>query len=338
MKKIEDKLNATKLMNKVCEHNDIEELSKMIATFLIEEYNAFTVENKIYLYTEDNIYIAGEEAITEIERVIDKCFPEWSYQKQNRLLKQILFILNNHKKTLPDCSHLIAFKNGVYNLKTKTLLPFSKDYILFNKINWKYNPDAIANDVDIVLREITSNDTEKREKLEELIGYALCRCSETQPIFLLYGKDEDGIDLFLIILNKLIGEYKATFIRKWLNPSRKKDKDFLDNKLLINCYCNKTHITTGLSQIENIYYNKMQKYTTLILNCPFVAVDEREIGKSENIVTISFDRKLKDKIFEFENISDKLVDKIRNGSDEELDVFMSCLINLGIHKITEKLY
>ena len=64
----------------------------------------------------------------------------------------------------------ILFKNGVYDLETKKLLPHSPDFVISNQIPWDYNPNAYSELVDKTLNKLACNDKEIRTLLEECIG------------------------------------------------------------------------------------------------------------------------------------------------------------------------
>mgnify|MGYP003556200255 FL=1 len=72
----------------------------------------------------------------------------------------------------------IAFKNGIYDVLKDELLPFSENFILTNKIDYNYNPDATSDLVDETLDKLSCQDKEIRSLLEESVGYCFYRRNE----------------------------------------------------------------------------------------------------------------------------------------------------------------
>ena len=233
-------------------------------------------------------------------------------------------------------SQYIAFRNGILNLKTRELLPFNKDYVVFNKINWDYNPHAYTKDVDIMLNEFSCNDSQTRRLLEELFGCVMCRNCERQPIFLITGKDEDSQVLFLLVLERLMGENCSVLpIRSLIADKRKTTLTYMSNKLLNICRGNTKEIMSRISKLNDIAYAKLPQHMTLIL-VPYPTPNNFNDCKVKNIKNISFNRKPHNKVFAFDNISPEVVGGIRQMHDclnYDIDIFMSHIINLGLAHI-----
>lgn len=169
--------------------------------FLIDEYNIITINEQINTYR-DGVYVPGEKVI---EQSMLKYFPNIRQSQRKEVLSQIVLKAeecNNMNKYL----NLIAFKNGVYNIATGELLPFSKKHIVPNKIDWNYNPDAYSKDVDTLLDKISCHDSEIRAIMEEMIGYTLYRSLEKQVAFILVGEGSNGKSTYTKLIRHLIGD------------------------------------------------------------------------------------------------------------------------------------
>ena len=77
-------------------------------------------------------------------------------------------------------ANLIAFNNGVYDLVTGELKPFSTDIVITNKIPWDYKPDAYSELADSTLNKLACGDAAIRALLEECIGYCFYRSKHLQ--------------------------------------------------------------------------------------------------------------------------------------------------------------
>ena len=101
---------------------------------------------------------------------------------------------------------LIAFKNGVLDLLTGDLLPFSPEYVITNKIPWDYNPTAYDELMDRTLDRISCNDPDIRNLLEECAGYCLYRKNDLETSFILTGEGANGKSTFLESLECMLGQ------------------------------------------------------------------------------------------------------------------------------------
>lgn len=164
----------------------------------------FDEANEIYYYQdgitkpEGRTYIKAycrkilEEAYTEqlANRVIAKIEAD-SYVEQKNFLKR--HYLNE-----------IATKNGILNILTKEVLPYSSQKIFFNKINAFYNPNAKCPKIDAFFKEILPDENDVKT-LYEIFGYCLIGGYPIQKIILFIGEGGNGKGQALELLRQFIG-------------------------------------------------------------------------------------------------------------------------------------
>ena len=174
-------------------------LHDKFSQFLISEYNIIKISGLLYSY-KDGVYIPSN-----IESLMIKHIPRLKQQQRKEVLSYLnAFISEN--KSVTD-ANFIAFKNGVYNIVTGELEPFTADKIITNKINWDYNPDAYSEITDSVLNRLAVNDENIRRLLEEVIGYTFFRKNELRRAFLLKSrKPSSGKSTFIDMLAYLLGD------------------------------------------------------------------------------------------------------------------------------------
>lgn len=166
--------------------------------FLISEYNIIKI-NGVLHYFKDGVY-----GPANIESLMIKHIPNLKQAQRKEVLTFLQAYINENTQVSP--AQYIAFKNGVYNVATGELEPFTADKILTNKINWDYNPDAYDELTDTVLNRLACNDKGVRKLLEELTGYGMYRRNELRKSFLLKGKRHNGKSTFIAMLGCLFGE------------------------------------------------------------------------------------------------------------------------------------
>ena len=173
-------------------------LHDKFAQFLISEYNIIRI-NGVLHYFKDGVYCPAN-----IETLMIKHIPNLKQAQRKEVLTFLQAYISVNTPVSP--AQYIAFKNGVYNLVTGDLEPFTADKILTNKINWNYNPDAYDELTDTVLNRLACNDKGVRKLLEELTGYTFYRRNELRKAFMLKGKRHNGKSTFIYMLTNLLGE------------------------------------------------------------------------------------------------------------------------------------
>lgn len=174
------------------------------AQFLKSEYNIKRVDNQLHIY-EDGIYKGG---YANIESKMIKHIPNLNKAKRSEVMAYLELIVN-HESDMSDAEY-IAFRNGVYNIATGELLPFTPDLIILNKIDWNYNPAAYNADVDKMFDRLACNDENIRALLCEAVGYCFYRRNELRKAFILTGEKQNGKSTYLSLITSLLGRENVT--------------------------------------------------------------------------------------------------------------------------------
>ena len=177
-------------------------------TFLFDKFAVYLKNNdyikringRLHIY-KDGIYIDAQRLIESA--MIDK-IPNLSKAKRGEVLSYLDVMID--KDTSLSGAEYIAFKNGVYNIKTDELIPFSPEIVVTNKINHNYNPEAVCEIVDQTLKKLAVGDDEIIQLLKEAVGYTFFRRNELRKAFMLTGEKKNGKSTFLAMLKTLLGE------------------------------------------------------------------------------------------------------------------------------------
>lgn len=111
-----------------------------------------------------------------------------------------------------DYQYLIPFKNGNYNIMSDSITPASRESYVLYQIPHKLNLEAYSPLADKWLNEISDNNKEKRQLLEELIGVCMCSSNKYQKMFHIYGQGANGKTTFIDVLVKILGEQNCSHI------------------------------------------------------------------------------------------------------------------------------
>lgn len=166
--------------------------------FLISEYNIIKIGSVLH-YFKDGVYVPAN-----LDGLMIRHIPNLKQNQRKEVLSYMMAKIDQN--TPVSSANFIAFKNGIYDVATDQLEPFSKDKIMTNMIHWNYNPNAYSELVDQVLNSIACYDPQVRLLLEEVIGYTFYRRNELRKAFMLKGKRHNGKSTFIDMIAYLLGE------------------------------------------------------------------------------------------------------------------------------------
>lgn len=170
------------------------------AIFLKNNNHVLRINNQLHIYR-DGIYVEGQ---SEIEAMMIEHIPDLNRSRRSEILSYLDILIR--KNTKISNANLIAFKNGVYDIETDELLDFSPEYIVTNKIDVNYNPNAQCELLDKAFDKWACDDKDVRALLEEAVGYCFYRRNELRKSFILTGDKKNGKSTYLSILKELLGD------------------------------------------------------------------------------------------------------------------------------------
>lgn len=100
-------------------------------------------------------------------------------------------------------SNLVAFDNGVLDLSTGRLTPFSPDYGIFYRVRTEWGRNRAHPYFDAFLDDVTGGDSLLRQRILEMIGYCLSPDTHGKVFFVFQGYPDTGKS----ILAKLIRSF-----------------------------------------------------------------------------------------------------------------------------------
>lgn len=176
------------------------------STFLFDNFskhlkannNIIKVDNQLCIYKDGyyslNLKEIESEMITQISRL--------GAAKRKEVLQYLELICENQTRS---SAAYMCFSNGIYNIDDEVVVKYSSEYIITNKINWDYDPDAYHEITDKTLDKLACHDTNIRLLLEEIIGYCFYTRNELGKAFILTGDGSNGKSTFLTMVKHLIG-------------------------------------------------------------------------------------------------------------------------------------
>lgn len=173
------------------------------ATYLKNSSYVVKINGQLHIY-QDGIYINGYKPI---ETAMIQQIPNLRKTQRREVLDYMELIVEERP---PADARYIAFLNGVLDIVTSNLLPFSPDLVVTNQIPWNYEPDAYSELADKTLNKLACGDEVIRALLEECIGYCFYRRSELGKAFILTGDKSNGKSTFLDCVKAILGEQNVS--------------------------------------------------------------------------------------------------------------------------------
>lgn len=169
------------------------------ATYLKNNSHVVKINSQLHIY-QDGIYINGYK---HIEQTMIDMIPNLKKTQRREVLDYMELIA---EEVTPSDARYIAFKNGIYDLVTDTLLPYSPEYVITNRIPWDYIPDAQSKLAERTLNKLACDDPSIVALLQECIGYCFYRRNELGKAFILTGDKSNGKSTFLDVIKYMLGD------------------------------------------------------------------------------------------------------------------------------------
>ena len=99
----------------------------------------------------------------------------------------------------------IGFKNGVFDMFTGEMMPFSPELVITNIIPHEWDFDAYDETVDKFLDDVSCGDKAIRANLEEVIGLCMFRSNEYGTCPILLGEGSNGKSTYISALRFVLG-------------------------------------------------------------------------------------------------------------------------------------
>ena len=170
------------------------------AVFMRNECHVIRINGNLHIY-DKGVYVSGKTAI--MSKMIEY-IPVLKSTQRKEVLDYLELIVED--ADIKDTSNYIAFKNGIYDITTDELLPFTPEIVVTNKINHNYNPDARSELLETTLNKISCGDECIKALLEEMAGYCLYRRNELRKAFILIGDKKNGKSTYLDMVTRMLGD------------------------------------------------------------------------------------------------------------------------------------
>lgn len=173
------------------------------AVYMKNQAHIIKINGQLHIYQE-GVYMNGYK---QIETEMIQHIPNLKKTQRKEVIDYMELICE--ERTQADARY-IAFNNGILDIVTLELLPFSSEMVITNKIPWNYDTAAYSELADKTLNKLSCGDKVIRALLEECIGYCFYRRNELGKAFILTGDKSNGKSTFLDCVKAILGEHNIS--------------------------------------------------------------------------------------------------------------------------------
>lgn len=146
------------------------------------------------------IYEIGWKAVAQEIIAINE---EATRQNQKEVQHYLMMMADQKQQSDPA---LIAFKNGVLDIRTMKIRDFNDDDVIPNIIPHEWKPETECQVVDDTLIKMSCGESDILESLMEVIGVCMYRSAEFTQSAILLGEGSNGKSTYIRMLQALLGK------------------------------------------------------------------------------------------------------------------------------------
>ena len=171
-----------------------------VAKKLIDEYGACLIDGETPAIRDGGRYRIGWEAF---DSVIIDLHDDCTVTNRKEVKAYIQAKAQSKRQSSP---YLIAFKNGILDIRTLELREWQDDDVIANVIPHDWNPDARSETLENVLYKMACGDMATYMNLSEFIGVCMVRSAKLCPFFpVLIGVGSNGKSTYIELLKDVVG-------------------------------------------------------------------------------------------------------------------------------------
>lgn len=174
-------------------------LFNVLGDTIIADYHAKTYNGKLFFYV-DGKY-------TPDKQVVGQTIRSYHTGMKKSQKEEVMDYLKDYAPVaVPANPCYVLFKNGIFDLHRRQLLPASPEYFITNCIPHNYDTAAYSQAAAECMIAWACDDSRTFDLLCEIIGYSMYRSARFKKAFVLLGDHDSGKSTFIRVLSALLGE------------------------------------------------------------------------------------------------------------------------------------
>lgn len=182
--------------------------TELLVNYLKKYNHIYTTKvdekSEMWIY-KDGIYVPqGKSEIAEqLRDLLEEAYNTFVSNYVLRKLETSTFISLNEFFKIRHKNEIIV-QNGILNIWTRELTPFTHEKIFFNKLPVTYNPQADCPKINKFLGDVLREDEDKKV-FYELCGFALLKEYKFEKSFMLVGDGRNGKGKSIELIKRMVG-------------------------------------------------------------------------------------------------------------------------------------
>ncbi|WP_426428647.1 DNA primase family protein [Staphylococcus equorum] len=176
------------------------------AIYLYKKYKCCTINGQPHYFNGEYYQLLDISTLNQITLVE---LPNLSIKQNNEVFHKLKALCSQN--VIQEAgSKYIGVKNGVFNIETRRLQPFSEHLPITSTIDTNYDPNAQSDLLESFIRDVSDDSKDIEKLLYQMIGYTLYSNNKFGVAFYLYSNGSNGKSSVMHIINGLVGEEHAT--------------------------------------------------------------------------------------------------------------------------------
>lgn len=110
------------------------------------------------------------------------------------------YFFNQQSKYIDE----IPVENGILNIFTKEVMPFTQEKIFFNKLPFRYDKDATCKNIEKFFKDVLNSEDDSNV-MYELIGFSLLKEYRYEKAFMFIGDGRNGKGKTINLMKRFLG-------------------------------------------------------------------------------------------------------------------------------------
>jgi len=186
-----------------------------IANYLNENHHfkapAYEKQSQLFLYNETK-GIWEQNAYTFIDEFVRGLLLDHYSKAKTEAVYNHLMAMGNYispEDFEEKNKNLICVLNGIYDIKSDTLIPHSPEHYFFSNVQINYDPNATCPEILKFIQEVQPEKI-NQDFLQEITGYVLYRGLPIHKFFVFEGEGRNGKGQYLKLIEAMLGKESCT--------------------------------------------------------------------------------------------------------------------------------
>lgn len=191
-----------------CKNKNINGATEVIVDYILRNNHIYTtkddIKSEMWIYREGIYTPNGRSEVKEIVRTV--MLENFNMMLSNQVVAKIEAdtYIDTAKFFNQEYLYEIPVANGILNILTRELSPFSSDKVFFNKLPVTYDVEAKCEKIDKFIQDVLATENDKK-MIYELAGYCLLKEYRFEKAFIFVAGGRNGKSKLIELIKRLVG-------------------------------------------------------------------------------------------------------------------------------------